>query len=370
MMPPAPEDRSSAAAELPVPRSTIDGVGWPAVPAAGAATLFTLMHQLAASQFLPHVELQRLQLAELEKLLDHAVARVPFYRARFGAIPRKLTIAAWRRLPVLRRADTVRARDDLMAQPPPPSHGAIRRVATSGTTGAPLSVAKTELESLFWQAFTLREELWHRRDWRGRLAVIRDFPAGRNRAPEGGTLPDWGKPLADLYATGPAFLLDIKTGIAEQAAWLARVDPDYLLTNADNLRWLADHCWRNAVKLPRLKETRAIGDVVDDALRDAVRAAWNVAVTDLYSCTEIGTMALECSEHHRLHIQMEGAMVEILRDDGQPCAPGETGEVVATSLHNFAMPLIRYAVGDRAVAGAPCPCGRGLATIARIVGRV
>jgi phenylacetate-CoA ligase len=41
-----------------------------------------------------------------------------------------------------------------------------------------------------------------------------------------------------------------------------------------------------------------------------------------------------------------------------------------TPLHNFAMPLIRYELGDYAQVGDPCPTGRGLPTLARIAGRV
>src|SRR5262249_40477097 len=48
---------------------------------------------------------------------------------------------------------------------------------------------------------------------------------------------------------------------------------------------------------------------------------------------------------------------------------GQSGRVVVTTLHNFAMPLIRYDIGDFAEVGAPCPCGRGLPVIKRIVGR-
>jgi phenylacetate-CoA ligase len=44
--------------------------------------------------------------------------------------------------------------------------------------------------------------------------------------------------------------------------------------------------------------------------------------------------------------------------------------VVVTALHNFAMPLLRYELGDYAVAGAPCRCGRGLPVLQRILGRV
>jgi phenylacetate-CoA ligase len=49
---------------------------------------------------------------------------------------------------------------------------------------------------------------------------------------------------------------------------------------------------------------------------------------------------------------------------------GEIGQVVVTALHNFAMPLLRYALGDFAELGAECECGRRLPVIERIRGRV
>lgn len=59
----------------------------------------------------------------------------------------------------------------------------------------------------------------------------------------------------------------------------------------------------------------------------------------------------------------------MLDEDGRPCRPGETGRVVLTTLHNFAMPLIRYEIGDYAEVGEPCSCGRGLPVLKRIHGR-
>ena len=46
-----------------------------------------------------------------------------------------------------------------------------------------------------------------------------------------------------------------------------------------------------------------------------------------------------------------------------------TGRLVVTSLHNLATPLIRYEHRDHVEVGTPCSCGRGLPTIARILGR-
>ena len=43
--------------------------------------------------------------------------------------------------------------------------------------------------------------------------------------------------------------------------------------------------------------------------------------------------------------------------------------MVLTTLHNFAMPLVRYEIGDYAEVGSPCDCGRGLPVITRILGR-
>ena len=76
-----------------------------------------------------------------------------------------------------------------------------------------------------------------------------------------------------------------------------------------------------------------------------------------------------CSEAGKRR-RAEAAVVEVLRADGSPALPGEIGRVVITPLYNYAMPLIRYELGDLAELGStPSPCGRGLPTLRRILGR-
>jgi phenylacetate-CoA ligase len=118
-----------------------------------------------------------------------------------------------------------------------------------------------------------------------------------------------------------------------------------------------------------LREVRTVGETLTPELRAACEAAWNVPIVDTYSSQELGYLALQCPESGFYHVMAESVFVEILAADGTPCAPGDTGRVVATSLHNVAMPLIRYELRDYAEAGGPCRCGRGLPTIARILGR-
>jgi phenylacetate-CoA ligase len=85
---------------------------------------------------------------------------------------------------------------------------------------------------------------------------------------------------------------------------------------------------------------------------------------------ETGLVAHECVEGGSLHVPAEGIVAEIVRADGSPARPGEMGDVLITSLHNTATPLIRYRVGDQAVpATGVCGCGRGLPLFGRVVGR-
>lgn len=355
-------------------RSSVAEIRWPALPAPGAALLLALQHQLAASEHWSPGRLAAMQLDQAGALLTHAAATSPFQRNRLHAAgwdpAAPLTPEVWARLPVLRRTEAAAAGAALHSEAPPASHGSLREVQTSGTSGIPLVVRKTQLEQLFWQALTLREELWHERDLAGRLCVIRAFPAATADWPAGAHHAGWGSPQADVFETGPAFALDMAVPVPWQADWLVRCEPDYLLSDADNLRVLAAHCVAAGVRLPRLRDVRAIGGVVDPALRLLCRQAWDVPVSDTYSCTEAGTLALQCPAHEVLHVQQEGVLLEVLDAAGLPCAPGQVGEVVVTPLHNFATPLIRYAPGDLAEPGPPCPCGRGLAVLRRVVGRV
>jgi phenylacetate-CoA ligase len=81
-------------------------------------------------------------------------------------------------------------------------------------------------------------------------------------------------------------------------------------------------------------------------------------------------IATECPAAPHYHVVAENAVVDIVGDDGRPVVPGETGRVVLTGLYNYAMPFIRYAVGDVAAwATTPCRCGRSLPVIARVEGR-
>ena len=119
-----------------------------------------------------------------------------------------------------------------------------------------------------------------------------------------------------------------------------------------------------------LRGLGSFGEQLPDDLRALCRDVWGLPLADVYSCEEAGYIALQCPQvEGHYHVQAEHLLVEVLDAAGRPCAAGATGEVVLTTLHNFAMPLIRYAIGDFAEVGPPCPCGRGLPVLRRIHGR-
>ena len=62
--------------------------------------------------------------------------------------------------------------------------------------------------------------------------------------------------------------------------------------------------------------------------------------------------------------------MRVVREDGSAAPPGEVGRVIVTDLANYVMPFINYEIGDWAIAGESCPCGRGVPTLASLEGRL
>ena len=352
-------------------KSHLEGLRWPALPSSAGATLLSLLYQFEESQWWPGEKLLAAQLRQLAVLLRHARTTVPYYRQRLAGFEpgQELTLERWRALPILTRSDLQSLGRELVSDALPSVFGATAESQTSGATGQPVTVRKSGLDALVWEAMTVREHLWHGRDFGRKLAVIRPMTGTLGAPPDGTLLPDWGSPVNQLFATGPAAVLRLGTDVATQAEWLKRQRPDYLLTFPNNLMALIRHFRERGEIPPALRAARTVSETVSPALRAECRELWNAAIEDSYSSQELGHIAHQCPESGLYHVMAEGVLVEVLGDEGRPCRPGEIGRLVVTSLHNYAMPLIRYEVRDYAEPGPPCPCGRGLPTLSRIVGR-
>ncbi len=191
-----------------IPRSSVAGIEWPALPAPPGAAMLALQYQLEQSQWWPPEILLEQQQRQLSQTLVHACATIPFYRERFLACGLDPQSALWPddfpKLPLLTRAEVQGAAGALLSAKPPPEHGRVSEGQTSGSTGRPIRFFSTGVTQSFWHAFTLREHLWHARDFSGKLAAIRKVSKAGERS-------GWGPSTDVVFDTGPSVGLKIET---------------------------------------------------------------------------------------------------------------------------------------------------------------
>lgn len=337
-----------------------------AVMLRGEGSVFRCLRELERLQFRAPEEIRREQETQLSSILAYAKARSPYYTERWAGLVSESELlrhprASLHRLPFVTKADLQDRLADLVAVP------AVRpftRKTTGGSTGQAVTVLKD-------RAATGREmaATWLGYGWFG--VRIGDKQARF-----------WGRPHSvrrriRAYATQiavrrinfSAFAFD--DGDLERY-WqrCLRERPTFFYGYVSMLEAFAAFVIRRGLDGRRLglKSVVTTSEVLGEPQRRMIMKAFGVPVQNEYGCGEVGAIAYEC-EQGRLHVISDNLLVEVVDDAGLEVAVGETGHVVVTDLNNRAMPLIRYRVGDLAVPGLPCVCGRGYPTLERVWGR-
>ena len=240
----------------------------------------------------------------------------------------------------------------------------VCHIHTSGTTGTPLRVA-ISVDALC-DSYAL---LGIVESWAG---VSRKIPRatfnGRLIVPiEQSEPPYWryNKPgqqlLFSIYHISPE-------AIRSYARKLNDYGPAYIEGYPSALYSLARMTLAAGISLPPPIAIRTLALKLYDLQRKTIEEAFKAPIFDWYSFGENCCIAAQC-EYGNYHVFDEYGIIEVLKDD-RPARTGEEGDIVATSLSNAAMPLIRYRVGDRGVLGsAECPCGNRSTIIESIIGR-
>jgi phenylacetate-CoA ligase len=319
------------------------------------------------TQWLAPQKLLNYQGRLLEEIARHAHTSVPFYRQRLAPLFRTggCDPSRWREVPILTRAEVEAHGDALRALSVPRHMARESEGKTAGTTGPPLQFVMSEMAVLTSLCHYERILEAHDIDRTAHHARIRLEPPGTADYPEGREDTGWNLSCR----TARYSKLGVHTSIAEQADWLARRMPTYLTTYQSVAAALAQHMEASGASL-HLKGVLTVGETVDPAVREDVKRVFDCNIVDRYGATEIGLIAFECPAGGGYHVCAESVLLELLDDDGNDAAEGTPGRVVLTSLYNFAMPFIRYDIGDLAVAAhGPCPCGRTLPRLVTILGR-
>jgi phenylacetate-CoA ligase len=306
-------------------------------------------------------------LQQAESLFKQAWQTVPFYRQRLQDVTKLrsgvLCLEHIRQIPLLRKSDIQDHKADLMSRALPKSHLPLHKMQTSGSTGPPVTVNGTNITANFQNALGLRWNGWHRRNFNFKLANIR-FPLPVRTGP-----PRKHRPWVRGFTTGPKVSIGSDQPVERQIEWLLDENPHYLSIFPTNLDALLDRCEKSGIRFSNLREVQTRGEALSTNVPARCDEVLGVPLNDLYGVTEFGYVAMQCPDTSNYHVQSEHLLVEVLDDDGNSVAPGSMGRVVITDLHNFAMPLIRYDVGDLAVVGSTCSCGRGLLVLEKILGR-
>ena len=339
---------------------------WPAFPPEAGQAMLAAQFQFDQSQWWPAERMREKQFRQLRLLIAHATANVPHYRdhlMRAGlSAPEDVSPETFLRWPVLDKRELQADATRFEATSMPAGHGEWRLVTTSGSTGEPLRAATTDAAIFVQHALVLRSQLWYGFDFRKKYGYLSLYD-------EPGSFPDWGPPANAVFRTGRSTQMRATNDLGEQLDWICREMPEHLKAHAVTIRAVLEESRRTG-RIPKgIRNIIVYGQVLPHGTRELARELWGAALFDVYSSNEFGSIAFQCPEHPELHVQSEHVYVEILRDDGTPCAPGESGRVIVTDLQNFAMPLIRYDLRDHARLAAPCPCGRGLPVLGEILGR-
>jgi phenylacetate-CoA ligase len=160
------------------------------------------------------------------------------------------------------------------------------------------------------------------------------------------------------------------TGEADQIlTQLLRFDPKLVRGAPSYFRLLAEAMTERGVEGLPTKVLRTEGELADDETRRYLESAFKSKVFDEYSSWDVGNGAWQCARREGYHIDADMLIMEAVRGN-ERVSPGERGEIVVTNLLNYAMPLIRYRLGDIGILDAnTCSCGRGFPMLKSIDGR-
>ncbi|WP_457673037.1 phenylacetate--CoA ligase family protein [Thiolapillus sp.] len=332
----------------------------------------TLRHErfLNDSQWLPKEQILEYQWSELKRLLDHANHECSYWKkvfAELGLSPGDIdNLEQFRRLPITTKTTIRENYDDMIARS---WKGKTWRKSTGGSTGEPLHFEYTPESSEWRQATTRRGYAWAGARSGIRQAYI--WGISLEKEPLFKRAKQALHHLLLRHKYFNSFNCDHQA-MQRCRKKLQRFKPEVIIGYTNPLyrfsRFLNSRK-KHAGIHPASVITAA--EALFEHQRGEIESAFDAPVFHSYGSREFMLIAMECEHHEGLHISAENLLVEILREDGSPAAPGEEGRVVITDLHNYGMPFIRYEIGDMAVlAEQPCSCGRGLPLLKQVTGRI
>ncbi|HSN26809.1 MAG TPA: hypothetical protein VLT45_11000 [Kofleriaceae bacterium] len=296
--------------------------------------------------------------ADTLRIVNHALARVPYYRDRYGSVEVHSLDEMRARIGFVDRDEVGKHAGDFID--PQIERAEYDECTTGGTSGRPLAFLAPKRRYVVEHA--TMHALWARAGYRFDMrAVIRNHRLA-------------GQP----YVVNPITREVIFDGFALDSPSLSRA-LDIILRR--ELRFI--HCYPStAYELARVMERRGItgrgltflsgSENIYPHQRALIEDTLGARFYNWYGHSEKLVLAGYCAATSAYHVEPTYGFFELVDDRGEAVtAPGATGEIVGTTLHNPGMPLIRYRTGDLATyVGDHCDaCGRLLPVFRDVRGR-
>jgi phenylacetate-CoA ligase len=327
------------------------------------------LKSLERSQWLTRDEILEIQNKRLRKLVKHAFDTVPYYhrimserRIKPGDIECSDDLE---KLPVLTRQCIRKNFDDLLSRDFNPKN--VLPAATGGATGEPLLFYCTREDQYSWgYARWLRAYSWYGYRIGDKTILL------RNPRPHELAREKWRHSLNQLLERRVTF---DAAGMSEQQ--LTRIldklntfQPHFVTGYPSAVYLLARYIEKHGAPGLSVKKIITGGEQLYEHQRELIERIFQCECFSAYSAWEIHNIAAECEEHTGYHIAAENVIVEVVDDEDNPVPAGTEGRMLITNLHNYAMPFIRYDIGDVGVkSDEACPCGRGLPLLVSLNGR-
>lgn len=305
----------------------------------------------------------------LRTLLQHAADRSPFWRDRLaGRDLATFTEADLPSLPVLTRAEMMGNFDRLVTVPGltldrVTAHldhldedrcldGEYRAIRTSGATG---SEALHVYGSAAFVTFVMQGSRWAGQRGGDQDAVLAQIFSCSPQH-ESGIFH-----LFTAFESGaqPSHCFSGATPLPDLVAGLDAAQPavEGLQGWPSIIRLLAREALAGRLTV-RPSWVSVAGEVCAPSVREAVRAAWGLELSEFWGCSE-GSYAFPCGIGEGMHISDDLVILEPVDAQGRAVPSGQPADrVLLTNLYNLDQPLIRYDIADAmTITDEPCPCG-------------
>jgi phenylacetate-CoA ligase len=306
--------------------------------------------------------LRKYQNKQLRKVVKNAFDNVPFYNQLFKAAkihPSDIkTVDDLSKLPIVTKTDMKKTPlTNLISREY--SVDNLKALRTGGSTGEPFSVYISGRENDWRKAIYMRANISCGQRPRDRwLAVVSAEQAADTAH------------FQRLIGVFAQTVIPVVWNRSVQLNFIEKEKPDILDGFSGVLWLLAKEAELSEVKSIHPRIIFGTAELIDPSSRKYVEKVFDAPFYDQFGCTEIDRSAWQCPEMLGYHMDTDSVIMQFVDEEGQEVGPGEVGEIVYTSLFNYAMPFIRYNVKDKGVpTESECPCGRKLPLMKVVEGR-